>query len=43
METFPEFAGNVIYLLDQIGLLRPMQFLVLFTVAIAMMRRLTRD
>ena len=40
-QEFAEFAGAVIYLLDQIGLLKPLQFLVMFTIAMAMVKRLT--
>jgi hypothetical protein len=42
MDSFPEFAGNVIYLLDQLGLLEPLQFFVVFGVAIGMARMLWR-
>jgi hypothetical protein len=41
--TFPQFAGQVIYLLDQLGLLLPLQFFIIFLVATAMMRQLTKS
>lgn len=42
MNTFQEFAGNVIYLLDQLGLLQPLQFFIVFGVAMGMARMLWR-